>query len=77
MNMACFDRQSTITRMVLKLEEKRSFSMKSIEIKFYGHSRIESCWRDPYGLWHCGLDLIQVIQDLQNFCTSLQMFGQV
>ena len=40
MNMACFDRQSTITRMVLKPEEKGSFSMKSIEIEFHGRSRI-------------------------------------
>jgi len=75
--MACFDRRSTITRMVLKLEEEGSFSMKSIKIEFHGHSRIGSCWRDPYGLWRCGLDLIQVMQDLQNFCTSSQMFGQV
>jgi len=43
MNMACFDRQSTITRMVLKLEEEGSCLMKSIEIEFYGRSRIESC----------------------------------
>ena len=50
MNMACFDRRSTITRMVSKPEEEESFSMKSIEIEFYGRSRIESCWRDLYGL---------------------------
>ena len=50
MNMACFDRQSTITRMVLKPEEEGSFSIKSIEIEFHGYSGIESCWRDPYGL---------------------------
>ena len=50
MNMACFDSQSTITRMVSKLEEEGSFSMKSIEIEFHGHSGIGSCWRDPYGL---------------------------
>jgi len=48
--MACFDRRSTITRIVLKTEEKRSFSMKSIEIEFHRHSRIGSCWRDPYSL---------------------------
>jgi len=36
MNMACFNRQSTITRMVSKPEEKGSFSMKSIEIEFHG-----------------------------------------
>ena len=43
MNMACFDRQSTITRMVLKPEKKGSFLMKSIEIEFHGHSGIGSC----------------------------------
>jgi len=48
--MACFDSRSTITRMVSKLEEKGSFSMKSIEIEFHGRSRIKSCWRDLYGL---------------------------
>jgi len=41
--MACFDRRSTITRMVLKLEEEGSFSMKFIEIEFHGRSRIGSC----------------------------------
>ena len=50
MNIACFDRRSTITRMVSKPEEEGSFSIKSIEIEFHGHSRIGSCWRDPYGL---------------------------
>ena len=74
-NMACFDRQSTITRIVLKPEEEGSFLMKSIEIEFHGRSGIGSCWRDLYGLWCCGLDLIQVMQDLQNFCTSLRIFG--
>ena len=48
--MACFDRQSTITRMVSKPEEEGSFSMKSIEIELHGRSGIRSCWRDPYGL---------------------------
>jgi len=43
MNMACFNRQSTITRMVSKPEKEGSFSMKSIEIEFHRHSRIESC----------------------------------
>ena len=50
MNMACFDRRSTITRMVSKPEKEGSSLMKSIEIEFYGHSGIGSCWRDPYGL---------------------------
>jgi len=43
MNMACFDRWSTITRMVMKLVEEGSFSIKSIEIEFHGRSGIESC----------------------------------
>ena len=43
MNMACFDRRSTITRMVSKPKEEESFSMKSIEIEFHGHSRMGSC----------------------------------
>jgi len=60
MNIACFDSRSTITRIVSKPEEEESFSMKSIEIEFYGRSGIESCWRDLYGLWRCGLDRIQV-----------------
>ena len=77
MNMVCFDRWSTIMRMVSKPEEEGSFSMKSIEIEFYGRFGIGSCWRDPYGLWCCGLDLIQVMQDLQNFCMSSRMFGQI
>ena len=75
MNMACFDSRSTITRIVSKPEEEGSFLMKSIEIEFHGRSGIESCWRDLYGLWRCGLDCIQVTQDLQNFCILLQMFG--
>ena len=58
MNMACFDRRSTITRMVSKPEEEGSFSMKSIEIEFHRCSGIGSCWRNPYDLWRCGLDLI-------------------
>jgi len=76
-NMACFDRWSTITRIVSKLEEEGSFFIKSIKIEFHGCSGIRSYWRDPYGLWCCGLDLIQVTQDLQNFCTLSRMFGQV
>jgi len=48
--MACFNSRSTITRMVSKLEEEGSFSMKSIEIEFQGRSGIGSCWRDLYDL---------------------------
>ena len=35
-----------MTKIVSNLEDDRSFSMKSIEIEFHGHSGIESCLRD-------------------------------
>ena len=35
-----------MTRIVSKLEENRSFLMKSIDVEFYDYSRIESCLRD-------------------------------
>ena len=35
-----------MTKIVSNLENDRSFSMKSIEIEFYGHSGIGSCLRD-------------------------------
>ena len=47
MKIACFDNQSTITRIVLKLEEKGGFSIKSIKIKFHRYSGIGSCFSDP------------------------------
>jgi len=48
--MTCFDRRSTITKIMSKPEEEGSFSIKSIEIEFHGCSRIGSCWRDLYSL---------------------------
>ena len=39
--------QSTITKIVSNLKDDRSFSMKSIEMEFHGHSGIGSCLRDP------------------------------
>ena len=45
MKMLCFDNQSMMIRMVLKLEDGGSFSMKSMEMEFQGHSRIGSCLR--------------------------------
>ena len=43
--MACFDSQSTITRMVSKPEEEGSFSIKSIEIEFQNRKLLEgSVW---------------------------------
>ena len=49
MKMFCVDSQSTMTRMVSKLEDGGSFLMKSMEMEFQGHSRIGSCFRSPYG----------------------------
>jgi len=43
MNIACFNRQSTMTRIMSKLEEEGSFLIKSIEIKFHRCSGIGSC----------------------------------
>ena len=45
MKMLCYDSQSMMTRMVLKLEDGGSFSMKSMEMEFQGHSGIGSCFR--------------------------------
>jgi len=35
-----------MTKIVLNLEDNGSFSMKSIEMKFHGCSRMGSCLRD-------------------------------
>jgi len=35
-----------MTRIVLNLEDDRSFLMKSIKMEFYSHLEIESCLRD-------------------------------
>ena len=45
-NIACLVSQLTMTRIVLNLEDDRSFSMKSIEIEFYSHLGIGSCLRN-------------------------------
>ena len=47
MKMLCFNSQSTMTRMVSKPEDRGSFSMKSMEMEFQGHSGIGSCFRGP------------------------------
>jgi len=46
MEIAYLKSQSTMTRMVSKLEENGSFLLKSIDIEFYDYSGIESCLRD-------------------------------
>ena len=40
MKILCFDSRSTMTRMVSKLEDRGSFSMKFREMEFQGDSRI-------------------------------------
>ena len=45
MKMLCIDSQSMMTRMVLKLEDGGSFSMKSMEMEFQCCSGIGSCFR--------------------------------
>ena len=41
--------QSMTTRMAVKLEDKGSCSMKSIEMEFQGFSRIGSCLSSLWG----------------------------
>ena len=45
MKIPCLERQSTMTRMDVKLEDGGSFSMKSIDIEFQGFLGIRSCLR--------------------------------
>ena len=45
--IACLVSQLIMTKIVSNPENDGSFSMKSIEMKFYGHSGMESCLRDP------------------------------
>ena len=52
MKMLCFESQSTMTRMVLKPEDGGSFSMKSMEMEFQGHSGIGSCFKDDLRVWN-------------------------
>ena len=47
MKMDCLESQSTTTRMVVKLEDEGSCSMKSIEMEFQGFSGIGSCLSNP------------------------------
>ena len=47
MKMFYFDSQSMMTIVVSKPEDGGSFSMKSMEMEFQGHSRIKSCFRSP------------------------------
>ena len=47
MKIACFVRQSTITKISVKLSEVGSHLIKSMEIDSQGHSGIGSCLRKP------------------------------
>ena len=42
-NMACLESQLTMIRIMSKLDEKDSFFIKSIEIKFQSYLGIRSC----------------------------------
>ena len=44
--ITCLVSWSTITKIVLNLENNGSFSMKSIEMEFYSYLGIGSCLRD-------------------------------
>ena len=43
MKMHCFDRQSMMTKMDVKLEDRGNCSMKSMEMEIHGHLGIRSC----------------------------------
>jgi len=45
--ITCLVSQLTMARIASNPEDDRSFLMKSIEIKFHGHSGIGSCLRNP------------------------------
>ena len=45
-DIACLESWLTITKIVLKPDEKESFLIKFMKIKFYRCSRIGSCLRD-------------------------------
>ena len=44
--IACLVSQLTVTKIVSNLENDGSFSIKSIEMEFHGHSEMGSCLRD-------------------------------
>jgi len=56
--IACFKKQSTITRMSVKLLDSGSCSIKSIEIDFQGQSRMDNYFSNLYSLWYCALFVI-------------------
>ena len=76
-NIACFVKRSTITRIESESDEVGRVSMKSIDIEFHGRSGIGSCFNKPYGLCRWGFALMQVVQDLTYFLTNSRRPGQV
>ena len=44
--IACLVSWLTMTKIVSNPEDDKSFSMRSIEMEFHGHSGIGSCLRD-------------------------------
>ena len=46
MKIACLESQLTITKIISKTEEERSFLIKSIDIEFHNYSGMESCLRN-------------------------------
>ena len=46
-NIACFVKRSTITRIELEPDEVGRVSIKSIDIEFHGRSGIGSCFNKP------------------------------
>ena len=50
MNIHCFDKQSTTTRMEVNPEDGGSCSMKSIDMEFHGFLGMGSCFNKPKGL---------------------------
>ena len=45
--MHCLDKQSTTTRIEVRLEDGGSYSIKSIDMEFHGFSVIGSCFKRP------------------------------
>ena len=64
MKIDCLESQLTIMRMVLCLEDRGSFLMKSMEMEFQGCLGTGSCLRSPYGQCLCGFEHMQVVHDL-------------
>ena len=76
MKIDCLESQLTITRMVSYPEDRGSFSMKSMEMEFQGHSGTGSCLRSLYGQCLCGFEHIQVVHDLTYDLTEFRRSSQ-